>query len=287
MTASEIRDTLINNYGYTQEEVDGIKGVAALRAALGTAVAGDVLSPTDEPDIEELDDGYDDSTSSDEIGPLSPEWHDYVMGLFSSDELIEYEGEKRPTVHGLRRVAQICFGEMLENHATVLDAPKESNGFCATASCSVLFWDERSGRERKFTDVADVSDRNCEAKYAKHATSTAATKAEARALRKMLGLRNISSEESTPSILPHEEVRTDTITDIQIMAIDRVCQRNDINVVEFVNSGECKYKNIKEVKDTRAETLLSILNEDSKRNEYITDKPSCVGYQKTWRDTFA
>lgn len=287
MNAEEIRKKLVQDFGYTEVEANEIKGIAALRAELEENTG--LTSVIQDSSVEEEDDGFI-SGNTDKvltIGLTSPEWSDYVLSLFQQDELVECEGgEKRPNIHGLRRVSQKIFGEMLENHAEVIESPNAQNGWCATVKSTVIFYDDVSMRERKFSDVADVSTKNCEEKFARHASSTAATKAEARALRKLLQLKFISSEESTPSSLPEFNVSADKINDVQIQALDMLCKRYNVNVVELVNIGEQHYNNIRQVSETTAHRMLSILNEDSKRQELLNNNSNLVGYQESWKELF-
>ncbi len=219
-----------------------------------------------------------------EIPTADINWGDYVLSLFDKNELIECEdGEKRPNVYGLRRVAEVCFGEMLENHSTIIEPPNKNNGYCATAQCSILMYDSSCGRERRFSDVADVSPENCDSKFAKFASATAATKAEARTLRKILRLNLISSEELTPANI--KNVSNDNITEIQIIALDIVCKRYNINLIELINSGAKHHNNIKEVNKELADEYMSIINDNTKREELKATLPNIVGY-KEWRNMF-
>ena len=52
-----------------------------------------------------------------EEGPdiLSAEWHDYAMGKFLDSELVEINGDKYPNCYGLRRVAELLIGTIIES----------------------------------------------------------------------------------------------------------------------------------------------------------------------------
>lgn len=127
----------------------------------------------------------------------SPEWHDYVMSKFSPEELLkekdskgEYTGKNYPSVYGLRRVAELLIGEIIENSSNFIEI---SSGF-AIAECELGFRDEY-GEIRRFSDVGNCHAGSTDAPYDAHLPSIAATRAEGRALRKALRIRTVSAEE--------------------------------------------------------------------------------------------
>jgi hypothetical protein len=121
--------------------------------------------------------------------PLSPEWSDYVLTLFDEKEMID----GKPLVAGLRRVSQLLLGKIVDSRptqvfaATSLDHPGR-----ATVVFEVRFEDGSV-----YGDVADCWEGNTDDIFLPFTPATASTRAEARALRKALGLRSVAAEEVT------------------------------------------------------------------------------------------
>ena len=119
----------------------------------------------------------------------SPEWPNWVMEQFSPDEM--FDGN--PTVPGLRRIAELVFGQPVFSGPTTVDSSADTlNPIRATVVYTVTF---KNGST--YSDVADVWHGNCDDKFAAFASATAATRAEGRALRKALRLRTCAAEELT------------------------------------------------------------------------------------------
>ena len=52
-----------------------------------------------------------------------PEWSEYLLDQLSDSELIN----GAPTVDGLRRITQKCFGEIVESHTQIIETPTSQN----------------------------------------------------------------------------------------------------------------------------------------------------------------
>ncbi len=132
-------------------------------------------------------------------------WSDKVIAELDESERV---GEDRvPKVDGLRRVVEKFVGKIIESYPTVLQCPRFT-GKTATSKDgkkayilepAIVQWtlvvDSFDGEIRKFGDVASVYLYNTDYEYSLHAIETAGTKAESRALRKLLRIKNITSEE--------------------------------------------------------------------------------------------
>jgi hypothetical protein len=139
------------------------------------------------------------------------EWHNYVMGLFDESEL--YDG--MPLVAGLRRVSQLVLGPIVSSRPVQVFAPTDiAHMGRATVVYEVQFQKQKPEEKVKkgeavatlsswgdnvltFADVADCFEGNADDLVALHPAATASTRAEARALRKALGLTCVSAEELT------------------------------------------------------------------------------------------
>jgi len=135
-----------------------------------------------------------DTSVKDEIvtegpSPTDVEWNDYVLGLFDEKEM--YDG--RPLCAGLRRVAELLLGRIVVSRPTQVFPPTEGDSIGrATVIWEVVFEDGSV-----FSDVADCWEGNTDDTFCVFNTATAATRAEARALRKALRLRGVAAEEIT------------------------------------------------------------------------------------------
>ena len=83
----------------------------------------------------------------------SPEWHDYVMQFFQPNELVE----GNPITAGLRRVAELLLGDIMESGPINVVAPSNDDGpGRATVTYRVTFNWMNSGQMRTYADTADV-----------------------------------------------------------------------------------------------------------------------------------
>lgn len=224
--------------------------------------------------------------------PTSPEWNDYVLSQFLDEE--KFNGS--PTVDGLRRVAILLVGEILENRTEVLQVPTKDNDNRATVKCTIRFNRvDLNGvsLQTSFDGVADVCWQNCDKPFYKYPTSIAETRAEGRALKKALGLRKIvAAEELSNVAMQDNKEEADTIekiTDNQINFIEILC-RNDarglnIDVQKFVAKNYTGVYNIRELTHSQSLSLQKILSEFQQDKTTIPN--DVLNYQSEWRKTFA
>ena len=146
------------------------------------------------------------------------EWTDYVLSLLRDKEVFN----DKPTVDGLRRVAQLLLGRIQECSFEILQVPCEDNGMSATVKARILI----DGRIYEgSTNVNEASAPNI---IGSHTVALAETRAEGRALRRALNLRIITSEEAQESIevVPNKNM----ISNTQIDAIKKQTEKNKINL---------------------------------------------------------
>lgn len=114
-------------------------------------------------------------------------WDDYVMSKFDSSELID----GHPNVVGLRRVARLLVGKIVDSYPSNV-VPMGENRATVSYMISIV---DHDGTRLTFGDCADVTEFNTDIPFCLHAAAVASTRAEARALRKALCLKKVSSEE--------------------------------------------------------------------------------------------
>jgi hypothetical protein len=212
--------------------------------------------------------------------PTDPGWSDYVMAQFAEKELSK---DGHPRINGLRRVATLLVGEIVRSVSSVVTPPTPQNQGTAVVEFEVVLR-TREGVDRTFRDVADVWAGNCEPEFARFASAMAATRAEGRALRKALLLDKAAAEELTtaPVMVMGEGGAEPLITDVQKSAIDRLCQRNDINVLKFfASSTSFAFTSIDRVTRNRAQAAIQKLNEY--QNDQGGIPPEIKGYDPAWR----
>ncbi len=194
----------------------------------------------------------------------SPEWNDFVIALFTKDEIVEIPQEKGNVIKGvkcdgLRRVAQLVFGEIVESGAVDVkvnypdytinkaqDQVKLKNPPFAWVQYSVAF-QGRYGNLIRWGGCADVNANNTDAKFLPYALATAETRAEARALRKALGIKMLAAEEvssidtaATVESITNADWSEHEITDQQKAGINNTCRKLKISVYKLIN---CEFEN--------------------------------------------
>ncbi len=217
----------------------------------------------------------------------SPEWNDYVMGHFSESELID----GMPLAAGLRRVSELLLGQIVSSGPVQVFPPKEDN---APGRATVV-WRVEFVNGMSFSDVADCWEGNTDDMFCAYAVATAATRAEARALRKALRLRVVAAEEvtkkNTASIVrAASQIKTDStgeyddqsrMTDAQSNFIDIKGKQMNINPALL-------FKEVFNVSTARKITKQVASNAISKLNEYQrntdTIPENIRGYAEEWRN---
>ncbi len=193
----------------------------------------------------------------------SPNWSDYVLSQFENDELGD---GKNPTVPGMRRLLQKLLGD------TVFTGPVQTSQHypenpleVGRASCIYeirVEWrfgmigyiaegdvDNYSPPVRVFRASAGSYLGNTDNDFAIYPEAIAETRAESRALRKALGLKNVvaheeltskdareSVEASTGKVVKSEEwCEDDSISGGQKAMIETKCEALGIDVDRFIN----------------------------------------------------
>ena len=219
---------------------------------------------------------------------LSPEWHEYVISLFDESELMD----GNPLVAGLRRVAEVVLGPIVESGPSQVFPVQEADHHGrATVVFTIKF---ASGLT--YSEVADCWEGNTDDMFCAYAVSTASTRAEGRALRKALKIKGVAAEEltkkNTAEIVrsaSHKAASSSSdgdfnedsrMSDAQYNFIDVKCRQ--LNV-----SGEDLFKQIFDVDNNRKVSKKVASDIIDKLNEYQRDKSTIpeeiLGYNQEWR----
>lgn len=255
-SVSEIREEIVKLTGMSLAEVENIKGKSALIERLLHAKS--VLEGV--PNFHEAQ--IERSTVMDNIGDTnevevkppqigSNDWQDYVMSILQKDEYDEKNGKKFPKVNGLRRVAQLLLGPIVNSGpVTVFPATGSKDMATVVYSLSILWtYGLRLGgwftegdlantnySVRTFSEVADSSSDNTPEPFSLHPSATASSRAEGRALRKALQLNTVTAEEMSFMDVPKaktmdsSDMAKELSTDSQHVLINSMCSRMNIDV---------------------------------------------------------
>jgi len=269
--------TLVDDYDYVQTILEK-QTKEELITLLESLDKGEVdMTPESENNVGDTEEKGVDIPS---IGDY--EWHSYVMGHFHKDELME----GNPTVDGMRRIVENLVGEIINVATNVVGLPCEQNQYRASVIVNVVI-DDR-GNAKSFSGAADAFSGNAEPEYARHAVALAETRAEGRALKRILRLRKVNAAEEivdSSKIVEQKTTKEGMIGENQCNFVDILCKpdKANINVEEFVKS-EHSVKNIYELTYDEAAALCNKLADY--RNKRIVTPPAIIGYDKTWKESF-
>lgn len=210
-----------------------------------------------------------DETKTEPVEHKKPDkdWNDYVLSHLDDTE----KQDGNATTDGLRRVAELLLGEIVESESDVLQCPSPDNNFTAVVKHTVTFGYYNTHKQKIFTGVADAHAKNTDKPYDKYLTAVAETRAEGRALRRALGLKKPVADELS-KVANEEEDDGTKITDFQIKTIKQICKRNNINVDSFINSGKESYANIEDVTHVKAGLMLQQLNKYQQKPTTIPEQ---------------
>lgn len=284
MTVEEIRGELVK-LGMKQDAVDSIKGKGPLSELL---LAYNTEEEKETMDDDELDVEFNDEEVQLSILPIDeadvpplitdPAWSDYVLTKLTESEM--FEGA--PKVSGLRRVVELLLGTIVQSKSKVYQCPNTDNERRATVRHRIVIKDD-DGMCIIADGVADVYSGNADRIYANHPAALAETRAEGRALRRLLKLSSnvITAEEK---IKPTEAFEgfsfkdDNKINDVQIKGIDLLGKRTDVNIAKLLDKNELG-ANIKELSSADGITLLNSLS--SYQSTGVPDE--LKGYDGNWR----
>lgn len=255
---------------YTETETDLFEGVEELRTVSNTDTSVKNIVLEDAPSM------------------LSPEWHEYAMTLFAEDELMN----GHPLVNGLRRVAELVLGPISFSGPTwVKPTERDDHHGRATVIFTVEF---ASGI--KCAEVADSWEGNTDDTFCAFAVAIASTRAEARALRKVLKIKGVAAEELTKKDtakivrdISKQKQSTSGDYDDQSRMSDAQLNFIDIKCKQMNVDGSKLFKEVFNVTSNRkvskkvASEIIDCLNEYQRDSSTIPE--SIVGYNEEWRSS--
>lgn len=272
MKVEEIRALLVNEYGYTEEQVAEIKGKTALAIALKKEIdANSKLEnssffseiPKEEVKLKTVSETSNNEKQEENIPVIGGDgWEDYVLSKLRPEE-IEIKGkEKYPKVPGLRRVAQLLLGDIVSSRPVQVFPPVDPAG---PGRATVVYEIQIRWRHdvpeyvnlekfeepiRIFAEAADAWIGNTPDTFAVHPVATASSRAEGRALKKALQLSVLVAEEmnndkDAASIVEaakskiQKEVNLDDtretgIAEQQVGVITSLCERNKVDLKKLI-----------------------------------------------------
>lgn len=255
----------LKEFGYTDDQLNlkRPKLVQLLKMNFdGVAAAEALANVTAEPDPpirlhDEKDGAEEEQPFADKIitpVPTSYEWTEYVLGLLHEDEQVD----GNPTVDGLRRVAEMLVGEIAGSESQLIDPPNLNNSMRACVSVRITFMTKAGGKV--FMGLADVFPGNCDPEFARFATSTAETRAEARAYRKALKLRKTVAAEEMTTIPFTEAAVEGNISAGQITAIQILADRLNVSIPKILTSLELNKTELNTLTRQEAMSVANRLN---------------------------
>jgi hypothetical protein len=239
--------------------------------------------------VEEVQDNVE-STPEETIGLYSPNWTNWVLSQLRSDEI--FNGS--PTVDGLRRITEEFIGIIVRSTSVVDQVPCPENQHRATVThtveiiphtASVL---DANGETVRlvFSGSADVYLNNTEFPYNSYPVGTADTRAEARALRRLLRLRAIAAEEVSQLVTPEDSSGEEKINPQQINFVNILAERVNVNVEKVAKFLiERPLKTINELSQSEAQKLNQTLSEYQQDKTKIPE--NLIGYDNLWKQTFS
>lgn len=207
------------------------------------------------------------------VTETDPGWHDYIISLLTPDEL---DGGN-PTTDGLRRVAKL-FWHMSQNTDIF-----ESRIDFAAVKCTINATNRRGDYENPLVKViqavADAHNGSTNDPYARHMLATAETKAEGRALRKLLGLRRIlcAEEAGLPQRSAAQNV-TDACPPELLHVIGILASRANVNVIKLIRDLDISVdKPLTKESGDRIQNMLNAYANSSKATP-----ESLIGFTQNW-----
>lgn len=152
------------------------------------------------------------------LTPTSPKWSESILNNLADDE----KDQGYPKSDGLRRLVEDFICPIKSIDTVVIQTPREDNNWTSTVK-TIIYLENGS----QYSAVADAVRQYCPKPYDQHLSAIAETRAEGRAYRKILRLKNTAT---------HEEISGETeagssqlINQNQKNLIDILCQRLDIH----------------------------------------------------------
>ena len=212
--------------------------------------------------------------------PTDEGWYDFLIDNLYENELVQ----GNPTTDGLRRLTERFYGEIVKSKSDVIDTEHDGNGLRCTVRHTLLIRKYKTGTLAECDACIDVDYRGVPHPFNRHVVATADTRAEGKALRRALKLRVVTAEEVQTQV-SEEEVLTaqDHINDQQIMAINAVCRKHNLNVEKVTKSVYNNAKTLKQLTNLEASVLMDKIT-SYQREKSIPEE--LLGYDASWQSSF-
>lgn len=208
------------------------------------------------------------------------EWYDFLIDNLYENELVD----GNPTTDGLRRLTEKYFGEILDSESQVIETEHDGNGLRCTMKHTLTILKYRNKSCIKVSACVDVDYRGVPHPFNKHVVATADTRAEGKALRRALKLRVVTAEEAQTQVGEDDVLSSqDHINDQQVMAINAVCRKYDLNVEKVTKSVYNNVKSIKQLNNLEGQVLMDKIT-SYQREKSIPEE--LLGYDASWQSSF-
>lgn len=209
-----------------------------------------------------------------------PEWSEYLLDQLSDSELIN----GAPTVDGLRRITEKCFGEIIASTSEIIETPTSQNNQRCTIRHTLTINKYRSNQSISIDGCIDVLYHKTPYPFKDHLVATADTRAEGKALRRALKIRVVTAEELQNEDEQDALAADELVNDQQILAINQLCKRSNISVASFVSGEYTQTETINELKNLEARLLISKLSEFQRAPDDLPKQ--YIGYDENWKTNF-
>lgn len=192
-----------------------------------------------------------------------------ILNMFDDDEM----DNEHPRVDGLRRVAELILGTIIEEGCDLLQAPCPENGMRASVKAWVVFA-TKDGNLR-YEALAESSPQNTFEEFSTYPVSMADTRAKGRCFRNALKLKKVvSAEELGAEKNLKARAENLTIDEQQMHIISRALDKRDVSLIKLLEDMEIGYKK----NENGFAELKSLLYTDAQRilarlSEYNSDNP--------------
>jgi|10_taG_2_1085330.scaffolds.fasta_scaffold00149_38 hypothetical protein len=208
------------------------------------------------------------------------DWVEHILDQLADHEL----SYGSPTTDGLRRVAEAVFGQILLSDTHILEVPAQALTGKCTAKHRLVFERNDGKGTLDVSACVDVVGSKLPSPFNQHIVATACTRAEGKALRRALKIRVQTAEEIITTEDPDEDVGGEPINDQQILAINQMCKRNNVNALAVIQETAKAAKKLRDVKNIEGRFILTKLAEYQRNQSTISE--DLVGYDENWKESF-
>lgn len=209
--------------------------------------------------------------------PSSAEWTKYFMSQLETNEL----EDGYPSAHAIRRVTKKIYADILSSESEYLGVTPFGSVVVKHILVVRRYSDDQT---LEVSACVDVHPNKLASPFNDHPVATACTSAEGKALRRLLGIQIYSKEEAGSNVKDQEIDMADTvkkISDQQILVMNTLAERNNINVAALVKTiVNKKLKNVYDITNSEARLIVDQLSEYGRVKAPVEH----TGYKKEWEN---